>query len=105
MRECFVHRKDAGSVLSIMTLERCLNARSWHDSSTILRQLQGVGTSFVRQLALKGVKTFGDLRKIEPEKLEMWLNRSTPFGRELLKDLERIPDYDLQVSHETKVGA
>ena len=103
MRECFLFRKDAGSVLSILTLERCLAARSWHDSSTALRQLRGVGVSFVRKLALKGVNTFERLRQTAPEELEMWLNRSTPFGQEVLSDLERIPIYELKVCKESHV--
>jgi len=103
MRECFLHRKDAESVISIMTLERCLYARSWHDSSTALRQLRGIGVSFVRKLAMKGVNTFEKLRQTEPEELEMWLNRSTPFGRDVLNDLERVPKYELKVSKESHV--
>lgn len=103
MRECFIHRKDAGSVVSIMTLERCLHAHSWHDSSTTLRQLRGIGVSFVRKLAMKGVNTFERLSQTEPEELEMWLSRSTPFGRDVLNDLERIPKYELNVVKESHV--
>jgi ATP-dependent DNA helicase HFM1/MER3 len=104
MKECFLHRKDAGSVISTMTLERCVRARTWHDTPTILRQLRGIGITSVRLLAMKGVKTFQHLQQIEPEELEVWFNRSTPFGRELLKDLERIPRYKLAMSVESKVG-
>jgi hypothetical protein len=103
MRECFLFRKDAGSVLSILTLERCLTARSWHDSSAALRQLRGIGMSFVRKLALKGINTFDRLRQTAPEELEMWLNRSTPFGQEVLDDLEQIPIYELKVCRESHV--
>jgi hypothetical protein len=52
---------------------------------------------------MKGIKTFEKLRQIEPEQLEMWLNRSTPFGREVLSDLERIPRYELIVFKESTV--
>ena len=86
-----------------MTLERCLYARSWHDSSTVLRQLRGIGISFVRKLAMKGVNTFEQLRQTEPEELEMWLNRNTPFGRDVLNDLERVPKYELKVFKESTV--
>ena len=103
MRECYLHRNDAGSVTSIMTLERCLHARSWHDSPTVLRQIRGLGMSYVRRLGLKGVKTFERLGQSEPEELEMWLNRSTPFGKDLLTDLERIPRYELKVFKESAV--
>ena len=103
MRECYLHQKDAGSVISIMTLERCLQARSWHDSPAVLRQIRGLGISSVRKLGVKGIKTFEKLGQIEPEQLEMWLNRSTPFGREVLSDLERIPRYELTVFKESTV--
>jgi ATP-dependent DNA helicase HFM1/MER3 len=103
MRDCYLDKKDAESVLSAMTMERCLQARSWHDSTTVLKQLRGIGVAYVRLLALKGIKTFEMLRQVEPEKLEVFCNRSTPFGRELLKDLERIPQYDLTVSKGSQV--
>jgi ATP-dependent DNA helicase HFM1/MER3 len=103
MRECYLHQKDAGSVISIMTLERCLQARSWHDSPAVLKQIRGLGISSVRKLGVKGIKTFEKLGQIEPEQLEMWLNRSTPFGREVLSDLERIPRYELTVFKESTV--
>jgi hypothetical protein len=86
-----------------MLLERCLQARSWHDTGTVLRQLRGIGLTHLRVLSLKGVKTFESLRDVEPELLEMWCHRSTPFGRELLNDLQRIPQYELTVVKEAEV--
>ena len=86
-----------------MTLERCLQAHSWHDSPTVLRQIRGLGISAVKKLGMKGIKTFEKLRQIEPEQLEIWLNRSTPFGQEVLSDLERIPRYELTVFKESIV--
>lgn len=86
-----------------MLLERCLHARTWHDTSTILSQLRGIGSSYVRVLALREVRTFEDLRRVEEHELELWCNRSTPFGRDLLKDLDRIPQYELTVVKESHV--
>ena len=105
MKECFLHRKDGGGALSAMILERCIHARGWYDGPTVLRQLRGIGSSSIRLLAMKGVKSFEDLRHIEPEDLEVWFKRSTPFGRDLLRDLERIPQYKLTVIAESKVDA
>ena len=103
MRDCYLDRKDAESLLSAMTLERCLQAKTWHDSTTVLKQLRGIGVAYVRLLALKGIKTFDMLRQVEPEMLEVFCNRSTPFGRDLLRDLERIPRYELTVSKDSQV--
>jgi ATP-dependent DNA helicase HFM1/MER3 len=103
MRDCYLHKKDAEGVLNVMTLERCLQAKSWHDSTTVLRQLRGLGVAYVRLLTLRGIKTFQSLRQVEPEELEVLCNRSTPFGRDLLNDLERIPQYDLTVSKDSQV--
>jgi ATP-dependent DNA helicase HFM1/MER3 len=103
MKECSLHRNDARSVISILTLERCLQARSWHDSTAVLRQLRGIGVAYVRLLALRGVKTFEGLRQVQPEELEVWCKRSTPFGRNVLSDLERIPRYEMVVGKESQV--
>jgi len=86
-----------------MLLERCLQARTWHDTSTILSQLRGIGASYVRALAARGVKIFEDLRRVEAHELELWCNRSTPFGKDLLKDLERIPQYQLTIVKKSQV--
>ena len=103
MKECCLHRNDARSVVNILTLERCLQARSWHDSTAVLKQLRGIGVAFVRLLAMKGVKTFEGLRQVQPEELEVWCNRSTPFGQKVLSDLERIPRYEMIVLKESQV--
>jgi ATP-dependent DNA helicase HFM1/MER3 len=104
MRDCVLQRKDALSLVSIMTLERCLHARCWNDTGTPLKQIRGIGASSVRLLALKGIKTFEQLRNVEPESLEVWFNRSSPFGRDIINDLERVPRYDLKIFMESKVG-
>jgi ATP-dependent DNA helicase HFM1/MER3 len=103
MKECCLHRNDARSVINILTLERCLQARSWHNSTAVLRQLHGIGVAYVRLLALRGVKTFDGLRQVQPEELEVWCKRSTPFGQKVLSDLERIPRYEMIVLKESQV--
>jgi ATP-dependent DNA helicase HFM1/MER3 len=103
MRECFVHGKNGNGVIAAMTLEKCLRARSWPDGPTVLRQLKGIGQSAVRKLSMKGIKTFEQMRQCEPEQLEVWLKRSTPFGRDVLCDLEMVPKYELKISKEPQV--
>lgn len=97
MRELYLEGGDAAAVRNSILLDRCLKARSWEDSVTIFRQLKAIGVSYMRTFASKGVKTFSDLRNTEPECLELWCHRSSPFGREVLDDLERIPTYDLKL--------
>jgi ATP-dependent DNA helicase HFM1/MER3 len=104
MRDCVLQRKDAQSLVSVMTLERCLHARCWNDPGTMLKQIRNFGVSSVRVLAMKGIKTFEQLRSLEPESLEVWLHRSTPFGQDILNDLDRIPRYDMQIVMESKVA-
>jgi len=103
MRDCFVHENNGNGVIAAMTLESCLHARSWPDRPTVLRQLQGIGLSAVRKLSMKGIKTFEQMRRCEPEQLEVWLNRSTPFGRDVLGDLDTVPKYQLKISEESQV--
>jgi len=103
MRDCFVHENNGNGVIAAMTLENCLRARSWPDRPTIMRQLKGIGLSAVRKLSMKGIKTFDQLRRCEPEQLEVWLNRSTPFGRDVLSDLEMVPKYELKISEVSQV--
>jgi len=104
MRECVLQQKNAQSLINIMTLERCLHARCWNDAGTMLKQIRNLGVSSVRLLAMRGIKTFEQLRSLEPEALELWFNRSTPFGRDVLNDLARIPRYDMQIVMDSKAA-
>jgi ATP-dependent DNA helicase HFM1/MER3 len=103
IRECLIHEKNGNGVIAAMTLETCLRGRSWPDGPMVLRQLKGIGVSFVRKLSMKGIKTLDQMRRCEPEQLEVWLKRSTPFGRDVLKSLEMIPKYELKVSGDSEV--
>lgn len=78
-------------------LERCLRAGTWEHSVSTFRQLGGIGLSYIRVLALNGIKGFSQLRQVKPETLELWCHRSTPFGHDVLDDLNRIPHYSLSV--------
>jgi hypothetical protein len=97
MKEIYIHRKDGIAVRNSVLLERCLKAHSWEDSVNIFRQLRGIGASYTRILALKGVRTLAELRQIEPETLEVWCHRNSPFGREIKDELLRIPSYDITI--------
>jgi hypothetical protein len=98
IRECLIHSRNAVAVKNIITLENCIQARAWHDTANVFKQLRGVGSSYVRILSHNGIKSFDDLRVVEPERLEVWCHRSTPFGHNLLKDLRQIPRYDLKIT-------
>lgn len=103
IRECLIHEKNGNGVIAAVTLETCLRGRSWPDGPMVLRQLRGIGLSYVRKLSMKGIKTLDQMRSCEPEQLEVWLKRSTPFGRDVLKSLETIPKYELKVSGDAQV--
>ncbi len=102
IKECCLLRNDSGSLISAMLLNRCLQGRTWNDTSTILRQLRGIGSAYVRVLAFRGVKTFEDLRHVQEHEVELWCNRSTPFGQNLLRELDRIPQYELTIAKESQ---
>lgn len=102
IKECCLSRNDSGSLISAMFLNRCLQGRTWNDTSTILRQLRGIGSAYVRVLAFRGVKTFEDLRHVQEHEVELWCNRSTPFGQNLLRELDQIPQYELTIAKESQ---
>jgi hypothetical protein len=104
VRECLVHSRNAVAVKNAIVLENCFQARCWHDSAAIFRQLRGLGNAYAQILSLKGIKRFNDLRALEPEMLETWCHRNSPFGYNLLKDLQQIPRYELKITSQSTIN-
>ena len=105
MRDYLFHRNDATAFINSVLLDRCLEARCWHDTGSVVRQIHGIGPAYARILAMKEIKTFEALRRAQPEDLERWCNRGTPFGREILKTLDYIPIYRVSLLKTSQVMA
>ncbi|TBU35674.1 P-loop containing nucleoside triphosphate hydrolase protein [Dichomitus squalens] len=89
----------AGALLkNALEVMRCLTAKAWEDRSVIFRQLDDIGLKSLKVLAENNITTFAALRKMDPGYIEMLLNRKPPFGHEVLAAVNRLPQYQVDLS-------
>ncbi|KAF7778611.1 hypothetical protein Agabi119p4_2956 [Agaricus bisporus var. burnettii] len=77
---------------------RCLNAKAWEDRATVLRQIDQIGEKSLKVLAEHGITTLDLLRQQPPARIEILLNRKSPFGHVVLDSLAELPKYRIKVS-------
>lgn len=63
-----------------LELEGVLTGKVWHDSCEVLQQIEGIGASYSRLLAVAGIDTISALQSSDPHAIELALKRHTPFG-------------------------
>ncbi|RDX56453.1 P-loop containing nucleoside triphosphate hydrolase protein [Lentinus brumalis] len=77
-------RKAGGLLKNALEVLRCLNAKAWEDRSVVLAE--------------HNVTSFAALRKMDPARIEMLLNRKPPFGHDILAAANNLPQYTLMLS-------
>ncbi|KAI0723937.1 P-loop containing nucleoside triphosphate hydrolase protein [Cerioporus squamosus] len=77
-------RKAGGLLKNALEVLRCLNAKAWEDRSVVLAE--------------HNVTSFTALRKMDPARIEMLLNRKAPFGHDVLAAANNLPQYTLTLS-------
>ncbi|KAF9454628.1 P-loop containing nucleoside triphosphate hydrolase protein, partial [Macrolepiota fuliginosa MF-IS2] len=77
---------------------RCLAAKAWEDRSTVLRQVEQIGEKSLKVLTEHGITTLDLLRQQPPARIEILLNRKSPFGHDVLASLGEIPKYQVKAS-------
>ncbi|KAH9578601.1 Sec63 domain [Trypanosoma melophagium] len=77
-------------------LQRCVEQRMWWDGP-LLRQLDGVGENVAKSLLRGDIKSFDDILRTDPRKLETLCGKNPPFGNELREKCLAIPQYELRL--------
>ncbi|KAL1132182.1 hypothetical protein AAG570_010139 [Ranatra chinensis] len=87
------------SLVSALTLNKCVVCRLWDNSAHITRQLPGVGHALASLLASANKTTFRDVVQSSPRDLERITNRHPPFGNQLQLAAMRFPQYSLTIDY------
>ncbi|KAF8643832.1 hypothetical protein AX16_008849 [Volvariella volvacea WC 439] len=93
-----VIKKIGGQIQCGLEVLRCLNAKAWEDRPVVLRQIEQIGEKSLKVLAEHGITSLQSLRRQDPLRIEVLLNRRTPFGQDVLASAAEIPQYALQVN-------
>ena len=89
--DCQNHRSDAIGIRNSLILARSLAAKVWDDSPMILKQIDQIGPVALRKLVGARISTMDELDSTEPGRLELILNKTPPFGWNMLKNVKLFP--------------
>ncbi|KAF9469215.1 hypothetical protein BDZ94DRAFT_1181827, partial [Collybia nuda] len=96
--EVGVVKKLGGQVKYGLELVRCLTAKAWEDRPIVLRQIEQIGEKSLKVLAEYGITSLKGLGEQDSLKIETILNRRSPFGLEVLKSVQELPQYYLHIN-------
>ncbi|KAJ6259774.1 ATP-dependent DNA helicase MER3 [Drechslerella dactyloides] len=99
-----VFLRDAVSCRNALELARCIEAKVWENSPSMLLQLEGLGAIGVRKFVNSDIKTIEQLGALEAHRIEMIASRNPPYGAKLKHDISGIPRFRL-FTQVTKVQA
>ncbi|KAH8117083.1 P-loop containing nucleoside triphosphate hydrolase protein [Phellopilus nigrolimitatus] len=95
--EIAIVKKNGAQLKHGLELVRCLTAKAWEDRPVVLRQIESIGEkSYV--LAEHGITCLQALRRQEPARIEILLNRRPPYGHEVLAFVQDMPQYELKIT-------
>jgi len=85
----------------VLTRLPCINARVWHDSPSIFKQIPRIGKSYSNLLYQKGIHSIPELLSTDPRRIELVLGRHSPFGNQVIEESGKsLPVLDLRVVEE-----
>ncbi|KAK6357399.1 Sec63 [Orbilia javanica] len=96
--------RDSIGCRNALELSRCIEAKVWENSPSMLLQLEGLGTVGVRKFVNNDIKTIEQLDALEAHKIEMIASRNPPYGAKLKQDISGIPRFRVY-TQVTKVQA
>lgn len=92
-----VVKKDAQTLLSAQELTRSLNGRFWDHLPVSMHQVDEIGAKSVKALVTAGIKSYSELARTPPERVELLLGRNPPFGYKVTDSAASLPQFDLQI--------
>lgn len=99
LRQVTLMADDFGfkTTLNVFILTKCFAAKIWENSIYVAKQLDKIGITYSRILALNGLTTFESLRNADPRNLETLLSRQPPIGSVIQQTCCGLPKYRLSV--------
>ncbi|KAJ3086769.1 Sec63, partial [Quaeritorhiza haematococci] len=95
--DLMVAKQDFRSLKSALDISKSVQAKTWENSTTLLKQIEGVGPQLAKLLAQKNITTFEKLMQTEARQLEFVLNRNPPFGNKLLDQAAAFPRFTMKI--------
>ncbi|KAL8372169.1 hypothetical protein RB595_001797 [Gaeumannomyces hyphopodioides] len=87
---------NAVGVRNALELFRSIKASGWEGMPSQLLQVSGIGPVAMRKLVQHDILTIKDLATTPPERIQMFLSRKPPFGRNILAFVDKFPKLSLE---------
>ena len=97
--EILVFEKDSISLQSMLKFNRCICAKSWENTSLVLKQFDGIGLAYAKKLMSKKITTVAELKKLPRDKLEYYLGLKPGAGQKIAKSIANMPELSLKVEN------
>ncbi|BEI86620.1 hypothetical protein CcaverHIS002_0609070 [Cutaneotrichosporon cavernicola] len=94
------HKQYGRAAVAAIELCHTVHGKAWEDTSAVFRQIDKIGPKSITVLESNGIHTFDDLLKLQPSRIEMWLNRHPPFGTEVLERVTALPRFTIEFTEE-----
>ncbi|KAJ3226183.1 Sec63 [Clydaea vesicula] len=78
-----------------------LIAKSWPSSYCQLKQISGIGPTMAKSLAENRIDSISKLSKAEEKQIEIICNRNPPFGRTILQNIKKFPNFIMNINQNT----
>lgn len=98
--ECKGYDKDAVSTRAALDLHRAMQAGSWENKPTQLRQISGIGPVTARKLIASNITRVAQLAAMDYVDIERIVGKRPPYGKTLSDSLRGFPRLTLDVSIE-----
>lgn len=90
-------RSDGAGLAVGLEVLRSIKSGVWEGSGNELLQIEGIGTAKAQKLNEAGIKTIGQLSKLEFYHIERLVSRNPPFGQNTLHHVSGFPILTLKM--------
>ncbi|KAJ6248897.1 intein-containing atp-dependent DNA helicase hfm1-related precursor [Anaeramoeba flamelloides] len=94
--DILVSKCDLVSLRSSICLITCFKQQMWEDSNLLLNQLKTLDRTTTMKLFQLGICNFQDLSKLSPYQIEFFSQKFSPFGTNILNELQSIPRINIE---------
>lgn len=88
---------DPLTAKNALELLRSINGKAWDSSPATMRQIDGIGEKTYKVLASAGLHSYHDVAKEDPGRIEMLLNKKSPFGHKIVASAASLPQLQMTI--------
>jgi ATP-dependent DNA helicase HFM1/MER3 len=102
--ELMVQKKSFTGAANALLLQKCIAWQMWDDNAArLFKQIRGIDEVYAQKIHDAGCKTFGDLRRLQPNQIDRITGHRVGWGMPIHEQLGRVPDYLVTLSNDDEI--